>query len=216
MPDIFVAKNKNTEPSKPIKPALALNANPGTTHHPHLISAFCEYPDHMKFQNQEAGETILLFLRRHFITNLGWIVVGIVFALIPIAFVILAGFGISFLQLPFRYTLMLVIFYYFVLLNYLFVNFITWYFNISFVTEKRVIDVDFSGLVYENVAATKINLVQDVSYSQTGVIRSIFDYGDVLVQTAGTLENFDFSAVPYPAKVVGIIENLIGKRPLNV
>jgi len=216
MPDIFVAKKKNTNPNKSIKQILTIDMPPKTTHHLHLISAFCEYPEHIKFVNQETDEVILLFLRRHFITNLRWIVIGAIFALIPFIFIILANFGTSLIQLPFKYSLMLTLAYYFILLNYFFVNFITWYFNISFVTEKRVVDIDFSGLVYKNLAATKLSLVQDVSYSQTGVIRSIFDYGDVFVQTAGSFENFDFSAVPHPAKVVGIIEDLIGKRGLNV
>ncbi len=216
MPDIFVAKKKNNGPNQPITQALTPNKASFGNHQLHLVSAFCEYPRHIKFANQETDETILLFLRRHLITNLRWIIIGIIFALIPLILVILINFGVSLIQLPFKYTLVFFLTYYFILLNYFFVNFITWYFNISFVTEKRVIDIDFSGLVYKNVAATKINLVQDVSYSQTGVIRSVFDYGDVLVQTAGSLENFDFSAVPHPAKVVGIIEELIGKRPLNV
>jgi hypothetical protein len=215
MPDVFVAKKKNAAPNKQTGQDLIINNAFAHTHPLHLISSFCEYPDHIKFVNQEENETILLFLRRHFITNLRWIVIGIIFALIPFLLIVLKNFGTSFIQLPPKYVLMLTATYYFILLNYFFVNFITWYFNISFVTEKRVIDIDFSGLVYKNVAATKINLVQDVSYSQTGVIRSVIDYGDVFVQTAGSLENFDFNAVPHPARVVGIIENLIGKRPLN-
>jgi hypothetical protein len=91
------------------------------------------------------------------------------------------------------------------------VSFITWYFNVSLVTSIRVMDVVFSNLVYKNVSATKIDLVQDVNYSQIGVFRTFFDYGDVMVQTAGTLDNFVFEAVPQPENVVHIIEDLIGK-----
>ena len=103
-------------------------------------------------------------------------------------------------------------FYYLIVATYWFINFISWYFNISLVTDKRVIDIDFSNLVYKDVAATKINLVQDVSFAQIGAIRTFFDYGDVLVQTAGTLDNFTFESAPQPENIVHIVEDLIGKR----
>jgi hypothetical protein len=74
------------------------------------------------------------------------------------------------------------------------------------------VDVDFSSVVYKNVSSTKLNLVQDVSFSQIGAIRTFFDYGDILVQTAGTLDNFDFTASPEPENVVHIIGDLIGGR----
>ena len=76
----------------------------------------------------------------------------------------------------------------------------------------KVIEVVFASLIYKHVSATKIDLIQDVSYSQVGVGRSIFDYGDVLVQTAGTIDNFTFDAIPEPENVVHIIEDVIGKE----
>jgi hypothetical protein len=96
--------------------------------------------------------------------------------------------------------------------TYWYINFISWYFNISLVTDKRVIDINFSNLVYKDVAATKMNLVQDVSFAQIGAIRTFFDYGDVLVQTAGTLDNFTFESAPQPENIVHIVEDLIGKH----
>lgn len=80
-------------------------------------------------------------------------------------------------------------------------------------TSERVVDIDFSQLVFESVAATKLTQVEDVSYHQVGVVRSIFDYGDVSVQTAGTATNFLFSGIPHPEKVVNIINDLIGTEP---
>jgi hypothetical protein len=41
-----------------------------------------------------------------------------------------------------------------------------------------------------------------------GAIRTIFNYGDVLVQTAGEVPNFDFLAVPNPDKVVKVLQEL--------
>ena len=121
-------------------------------------------------------------------------------------------FHISDAIMPQNYMLVITLFYYLLVTTFLFINFITWYFNLNIVTEKRLLDIEFQSVVYKNVAATKLTLVQDVSYSQIGVIRTIFNYGNVLVQTAGTIDNFIFEAVPRPEDAVHVIENLIGKR----
>lgn len=202
MPDIFIASNEKIKTS----------AKPSG--HAHMFASFCPNPIGVSFIDQEKDEEILLFLRRHFITNVPWLLISLILALLPIVIVaVISKFSIFILP-NFSPTLLILAFmlYYLVVLTFIFVNFITWYYNISLVTNKRIVDIDFSGLLYKNVAATTLALVQDVSYTQIGVIPAFFDYGDVNVQTAGTLENFDFTAVPHPQRVVQIIANLIGKE----
>ena len=181
--------------------------------HPHIVYSFLENPE-ISFEEQEEGEKALLVLRRHLITNLHWIFISILLFIIPLIFVpFLSNFSpLDFLQLPVRYVIIFTIFYYLIVFTYVFVNFISWYFNVAIITDKKVIDVDFSNLVYKNVAATKHSLLQDASYSQIGVLRSLFDYGDVMVQTAGSLDNFEFPAVPKPERVVEIVEEQIGRK----
>jgi hypothetical protein len=94
--------------------------------------------------------------------------------------------------------------------EFFFLNFLNWFYNISLVTNQRVIDFDFRVLFSKQVAATKIVQIEDVSLNEVGLIRSVFDYGDVKIQTAGTVEFFEFLAVPHPEKVVHIISDLIG------
>jgi hypothetical protein len=223
MPDLFVAeKSKEKPPEKTVSaPKQTENSdsafiefgeeeNNGPIH---LLSSFGLNPRDMTFQNEERDERVILFLRKHFITNFPWLVIGIFLLLLPFLIPFFGSIpGNPFTFLPANFTLVFVLFYYLLVATYLFVNFITWYFNISFVTNKRIVDVDFSGLVYKNVASTKLELVQDVSYDQVGVFRSFFNYGDVLVQTAGTIDNFDFTAVPEPEKVVHLIGSMIGEN----
>lgn len=199
MKDIFVASKKKVAP---------VNEK-----HIHMLSSFCQNPTGVSFQSQEDDEKILLFLRRHFITNVPWIIIGLFLTVLPILLpflFILTGF---LLTLPQNLTMLFIAFYYLIVFAYLFINFLTWFYNIGLVTTKRAVDVDFSDLVYHNVAATKLSLIQDVDYTQVGVLPSLFNYGDVFVQTAGDKPNFDFLAVPNPAKAAHIIEELIGKKP---
>ena len=49
-----------------------------------------------------------------------------------------------------------------------------------------------------------------------GVARTIFNYGDVFIQTAAEVSEFDFLAVPNPDKVAKIIEDLITKDDVHI
>jgi hypothetical protein len=213
MPDIFVAEPKIVTPA-PTEQTPLISADEILKGNPvHLFSAFKKDPDGVDFSDKDDQEKIILFIRRSFITNIRWMFFGIIFSIIPLFLgSILRFFPNPLPFLPNKFYFFLIAFYYLVVVTYCFINFISWYFNISLVTDRRVIDIDFSSLVYKDVAATKINLVQDVSFSQVGAIRTFFDYGDVLVQTAGTLDNFIFESAPQPENIVHITEDLIGRH----
>ena len=194
MPEVF---NHKQEPSKPVG----------------LLSSFCPNPHGVAFSSQEKDERILLYLRKHFVTNLPWTTLVLTLLTLPLVLFFLNIILVDiFTFLSFQDYVFLISLYYLVVLIYAFVEFITWFYNISLVTTKRIVDIDFSNLVYHNVAATKLELVEDVDYSQTGFIRSLFNYGDVFVQTAGGKVNFDFLAVPRPTRVEKIIIYLIGNK----
>lgn len=209
MPDIFVADNKN----KP-KHENKKQPKPQSSGHPHnrahMLSAFCEYPSGIFFANQQRDEKVLLFLRRHFITNTFWIIIAVVLTLLPIIGFLL-GLNLIFSNLSPTIIFFYLVLYYMAVVAFAFVQFMSWYYNISIVTNRKIVDIDFYALLYKNVASTTIDLIQDISLTQVGAFRSFFDYGDVDVQTAGTNPNFDFTAVPHPQKVVRIIEDLISK-----
>lgn len=216
MPDIFVANNNHNNPLGTTAVANPLK-NSDKKNPVHIFASYCEHPGDIKFRNQEQDEEVLLFVRKDFIVNFPWIVIGIILLILPLFFEPLIN--ILNLQIEIitgKFLIFFTLFYYLIAATYIFINFVVWYFNVSFVTTLRIVDIDVEGIVYKNVAATKLNLVQDVNYTQTGVLRTIFDYGDVIAQTAGEMENFDFKAVPRPEDIVHIIGDLIGKRGRNV
>lgn len=213
MPDIFVSDRPlESQPDK-----TRMSSEEKTTS---FLASFSLNPKNITFQNQEDDEEILLFLRRHLITNLPWLLISIFLTFLPLALPILFPFlsqSIPFLSsLPKNYVLAISIFYYLLVFGYFLVNFMTWYFNVFIVTQKRVIDIDFADLVYHNVALTKLDLIQDIDYTQAGFIRSLFNYGDLFVQTAGDKPNFEARAIPYPSKAAQLIEDLIGQGGGNV
>lgn len=179
-----------------------------------MLSSFCENPLGIVFAQQESDEKILLFLRRHFVTNLLWILIASLLLLAPILLFIFRSElqFIGTINLPGQFILVFILFYYLAVFAYAFINFLSWFYNVFIVTQKRIVDIDYSNIVMHNVAFTKLSHVQDVNYTQTGFIRALFNYGDIFVQTAGNEVNFEALSVPQPRRAAHIIANLIGKE----
>lgn len=231
MPDLFIADQPKSD--KPVSPnthatptpdtggfvdALAKTAKapPVPTHHKptnmvHAFSAFVEFPKNISFENQETNEHILLFVRKHFITNLPWIITTFFAALIPLLFIpffqpVLTSVG---LEIPGPYVLVILLFYYLILGSYGFLTYILWFYNSGIVTNMRVVDIDLTDITHKNVAATAVIDIVDVEYSQKGFLQSFVDFGNVHMQTEGLKANFEFLQIPHPGKSADIINDLL-------
>ena len=122
------------------------------------------------------------------------------------------SFDVSFFVFPTPYVLVLTLSYYLLVFGYAFVSFITWFYNVGILTKKRLVDIDFSDIMYKNVATARLIDIVDVEYTQGGFLHSFFDYGDVFVQTEGIKPNFEFHAVPHPSIVVNMILIRMGRK----
>jgi membrane protein YdbS with pleckstrin-like domain len=69
------------------------------------------------------------------------------------------------------------------------------------VTDKSLVQVMQKTLFIRKVSRLSMSNVEDVNEEQRGVLASIFNYGTLTVQTAGTEDNFIFSLCPNPAKL---------------
>ena len=75
-------------------------------------------------------------------------------------------------------------------------------------TNERVVDVDFYNLIDKRVSEASLSKIQDVSYTTAGVFGTLFNYGDVFIQTAAEVSEFKFDLVPFPEKVVQVLGDL--------
>ncbi len=66
------------------------------------------------------------------------------------------------------------------------------------VTDKSLIQVLQKGLFIRKVSRLSMSNVEDVNAEQRGIIASLFNYGTLMIQTAGTMENFVFPYCPDP------------------
>lgn len=172
----------------------------------------------LRFEGEEKQEETLFFLRAHVITNLGWILIVIVFATVPILVSFIPFEKLVGLDISSQTIFLVLLLWYLVLAGFAFQQFLHWHFNIYILTSKRIVDIDFFNLFYRDVSQTTLNNVEDITYSKGGVFQNFFDYGDLTLQTAGTAPNFDFHHIPDPEGSQQKIINLVTKykkRQLN-
>lgn len=197
MPDIFTSKKVNNPIKKPLYKELPMQER-------RPLSSFLMRPYGVSFETREDEEQIILFLRKHFVTNIPWIFTSIVMFLTPM---IVTSFGVLD-SIPSNFKFVFIMIWYLISMAYTLESFITWFFNVYIITDERIVDVDFYNLTYKEVSDANLDKIEDVTYKMGGVIRTLFNYGDVLIQTAAEVTNFDFLAVPYPDKVVKVLQDL--------
>jgi hypothetical protein len=78
---------------------------------------------------------------------------------------------------------------------------VDYYLDVWLVTNERVVLLEQRGLFNRTVAELRLSRVQDVAAQTKGLASTIFNFGEVRVQTAGEQNNFVFHQVAQPYEV---------------
>ncbi len=162
------------------------------------------------FPSQLSDETIYLVVREHWVYLSLKLVVWLFFAA---ALILFNRYAKEVLPLLFegRYgqitTLFTQLYTLFLALS-LFLIWVIHYLNIQIITSIRIVDISQVGLFSHTVSELHIDKIEDVTSQTTGILGTIFNYGEVFVQTAGTVERFEFCNVPNPASIEKLILDL--------
>jgi hypothetical protein len=70
--------------------------------------------------------------------------------------------------------------------------------NSIYVTSEKVAQVLYTSIFNRKVSQLSIGDIQDVTVSQKGVLAHIFNYGTLVIETAGEQQNYTFTFVPEP------------------
>jgi len=179
-----------------------------------ILSAFIENPkEYIYFSDREPGEKLMFLLRRHPITNLGWIFTTLVLLALPTALNYIVN--ASDLALPVEFGLVTNFVFYLFAAIFAFESFLTWFYNVFIITDRRIVDINFYGFFYKRVTEAPWQNIEDTTYIQSGVLQTIFNFGDVFVQTAAEQREFGFESVPQPRKVYDIITDLVAANQKN-
>jgi uncharacterized membrane protein YdbT with pleckstrin-like domain len=158
----------------------------------------------VRFVAQDAEEKIVLLLRKHPVTNIPWIVITLFMLFAP---AVLSFFPIIEF-LPERFQFIAILGWYLITTAFAFEKFLSWFFNVYIITDERIFDVDFVNLVYREIAEANIDQIQDVNVKVGSAIRTVFNYGDILIQTASAQPNIELEACPNPDRVAQVIREL--------
>jgi len=175
-----------------------------TTSHK-ILHSFCLNPK-LRFSEQVDGEKVILTLRAHPFTQIGWVVNGIILILLLyLISLILPAFITT------RQIIIIDIFAIVFIFSYFNFNFINWFYNIGIITNKRVVDIDLYYIIYKEITTADLRKIEDVTIKTGGYLESLLNFGNIFIQTAGAYPNIEFLNVPQPEKVRQIINTLINQ-----
>lgn len=173
-----------------------------------LLTSYTTFPEKVYFETQDDEEEVILFLRQYPIILVPAAIISIFLLTIPSVFI----FFPPFVALPLSYQLVVSMGWYLFVFGYALSKFMGWFYNIYIVTDERVVDVDFVSILFRKISVAKIDEIQDVNITASGTFETLFGYGNVFIQTAAEVSEFDFMAVPKPDQVGKIINQLIDQE----
>ncbi|MBP9686631.1 MAG: PH domain-containing protein [Candidatus Doudnabacteria bacterium] len=172
---------------------------------------------HKLFESQLDNEKIYLVVREHpallafRLALLGFLtIVGIIaHAIIPdLLGDLLTGTG------QFAFSLLFYTYYLVLLIGLLFICSF-YYLSLQIITDMRMVDVDQAGLFRRKVTEIQIENVEEVTSTAHGLLSTVFNFGNVLVQTSSAQNEFEFENVAKAEQVKKLILDLYEQRRKN-
>lgn len=163
------------------------------------LAVFAPQPVGVTFETQDKDEKIILLLRAHLVTLVPASLQIIFLAIFPVLVSYLNFLGLDVFEAiaPTQKFWILVAWYLFVF-GFAFYKFIFWYFNVYLITNERIVDFDFRGILHKETAYAKLSQIQDVTPKVIGFFGTLFHFGNVFIQTAAAKPEFEFHAVENP------------------
>jgi uncharacterized membrane protein YdbT with pleckstrin-like domain len=151
-------------------------------------------PFEIVLENQSEDEDIKRIWRHHPVTLIAPVARVLAFALIPIALLLISGLAM------FTSVWLFVIFVIILAITatYAAYEWVSWYNDVFVLTNYRVVDVQQDGFFSRKFSEASLSNIQDVSHEVHGVMQTFFNYGNVLVQTAGAETKINMHDVGEP------------------
>lgn len=165
------------------------------------------------FPNQRDIEKIFVLTRRHIISFVFYIFIFALLAIIPIFFAFLLMAEVSKISLEVNLLtadalVVLACAYYLLIISFFITSWVSYYYDIFIVTDERIIDITQKGLFSREIYELSFEQIEDVTTKTKGFLNTIFEAGDIEIQTAAQQRNFTMKRVPKPHIVAEIIHSL--------
>jgi len=165
------------------------------------------------FPNQRDSEKIFVLTRRHFISFVFFIFIFFLLALVPLALIFAllnasTGYYSDSSVLTIDIMIVLICSYYLLIISFFITAWVAYYYDIFIVTDERIIDITQKGLFSREIYELSFEQIEDVTTKTRGFLNTIFEAGDIEIQTAGQQRNFKLQRVPKPLIIAEIIHSL--------
>ncbi len=170
-------------------------------------------PIKFDFPSKEDDEKVYMTVRRSFIVLIRQTIIFLFFFIFP---VIISGtlhyFDLNITEYIFFPIVILVmsVYYLFVTL-FTMINWIEYYYDVWIITNKRLINIEQKSLFNHITSELRLDKIQDVTFEEKGFFASMFHYGSIYVQTAGSVQRFTFEQIPRSQMVRRLIIDLQGE-----
>ncbi len=158
----------------------------------------------IRFPGQREGETVELIIRKHKISLLGSFFYFLAMAAIPwIIFYFIAPVALPFFLQPLyaKLFLLLTLIYYLFLWLFVFIVWIDYYYDLWLITNQRLLDIEQKGFFSRTVSELDLKRIQDITSEVHGILATLFEFGNINIQTAGERERFTLHSIPHPVTI---------------
>jgi hypothetical protein len=165
------------------------------------------FPPNVRFDRKEKDEEIIMITRKHWVAYFTHILLAFFIPLLPIVLLVISSnsdiYGKSTVYLGLFVASVVIS------INIVVTAIVQWYYNISIITDKRILCLKVNSIFQHSYTEILWRKIQDVSHDSIGVLSSIFDIGNVYLDTAGEGIDLTLKFVPKPRDVQEVINNLV-------
>jgi membrane protein YdbS with pleckstrin-like domain len=101
--------------------------------------------------------------------------------------------------------------YYMILWSLYFYEVMVYLLDTWIVTNERILDIVQKSFFVRTVSDIDLTRVQDISVETKGLIQTVFDFGDIEIQSAGAVNKFRFRQVAHPNMIKDRIMKLVNE-----
>lgn len=170
------------------------------------LTGFSIFPKKVNFYGKDPDEEVVLIARKHWIALFPSVCLTISVALLPFIYMLIT------LQME-SFSVILYIGVWIVALTLAFNMLITtalrWHYTVAIVTDQRIVSIRMDNAFYHSYSEAQLEKIEDVTHTTIGFLGSIFDYGDVQIDTAGHDVDFILTKIPRPRELQDVINDLL-------
>lgn len=162
----------------------------------------------VKMRNLKKWEKVDIVIRRHWIAFVFlWVYF---FSGLVLSAIVFALFGVN------APILLLMSVFWMFYAMFLYINWINYELDLFVFTNNRVLCIEQKSFLNRRVGETTLDKVQEISISTQWLLANLFDFGTMVIMTAGASPNFDMTYSPRPMENQRYINNLVDRYRDNL